>query len=99
MNTLNNIQLKSIVLNTDTNVEGIKLYCIIVSSLKQGNPFVLEIEDDMPLTSSFLNSSLGNIIDEYGYSVLKSHLKLKCNKNQLDRVRKYLFKYNEIYQN
>lgn len=98
MCTTKNISLKSIVLNTDTNVEGIKLYCVIEKSLKQNNIFILEIEDDMPLTSSFLNSSLGNVIDNYGYSLLKNHLKLKCNKNQYDRVIKYLFKYNEIYQ-
>ncbi|MDI5894139.1 STAS-like domain-containing protein [Flavobacterium algoritolerans] len=98
MNNTTQISVKNIVSNTETNVEGIKLYCVLDKSLKEKHIITLEIENDMQLTSSFLNSSLGNIIDNYGFNILKSNLKLKCSKAQYNRLSSYLYKYNDIYQ-
>jgi hypothetical protein len=99
MDKVKNISLKQIVTNTETNVEGVKLYCVLENSLKQNIVFILEIEGDMSLSSSFLNSSLGNLIDNYGFETLKNHLKLKCNKPQYERINFYLNKYKNLYQN
>lgn len=91
-------QLKEYVTNTDTNIEGVKLFCLLDRLMSNSNPFILEIENDMSLSSSFLNSSFGNIIDKYGYIKLKEHLKIKTNKSQFIRLSNYLNKYNELYK-
>lgn len=91
------IKLKSLVNNTDNNTEGVKLYCILDDYFKNNDMLLLVVDSDMSLTSSFLNSSFGNIIDKYGYDKLKNSLKIKTNKNQIDRIKDYLEKYNEVY--
>lgn len=97
MKTSNQILIKNIVTNTETNVEGVKLYCVVDKFLKEDLNIILEIENDMVLSSSFLNSSLGSILDKYGLDKLKNSLKLKCNKSQFERISTYLYKYNHIY--
>lgn len=92
-----NYSLKNFVDNTDTNVEGVKLFCLLDKLISDDVAFVLEVESNMTLSSSFLNSSLGNIIDKYGYNSLKDKLKIKTNKSQFDRISKYIKKYNELY--
>lgn len=99
MKNLIHITVKDIVSNTETNVEGVKLYCIIEKTIKDNSTIILEIENDMILSSSFLNSSLGSILDNYGFNNLKNNLKLKCNKYQFQRINTYLNKYKELYQN
>ena len=91
------IKLNSLVNNTDSNTEGVKLYCILDGYFKDNKLLLLDIDSDMSLTSSFLNSSFGNIIDKYGYAKLKNNLRIKTNKNQIYRIKDYLEKYNEIY--
>lgn len=98
-NNLIEIKLNSIVDNTDSNSEGVKLYCVLDTHFKNNKILLLEINSDMSLTSSFLNSSFGNILDKYGYDKLKSNLKIKANNNQFTRVKDYLNQYNEIYIN
>lgn len=92
-----NYQLKDYVTNTDTNIEGVKLFCLLDNLISNSEVFILEIENDMSLSSSFLNSSFGNIIDKYGFINLKNHLKIKTNKSQFGRISNYLNKYNELY--
>ncbi|WP_396151273.1 STAS-like domain-containing protein [Flavobacterium sp.] len=98
MDSTTNILVKDIVNNTEMNIEGVKLYCVLEKNLKQYNNIILNIDNDMVLSSSFLNSSLGNILDNYGLDRLKNSLKFKCNKNQFERISTYLHKYNEIYK-
>ena len=97
MKTQTKISLSSIVSNTETNTEGIKLFCVISKTIKDDTLLILEIDSDMALSSSFLNSALGEIIDNYSLDILKSFLKIKSSKTQFDRINSYLTKYNNIY--
>ena len=99
MKTQTKILLSSIVSNTDTNTEGIKLFCVISKAIKDNDLLIIEIDSNMSLTSSFLNSALGEIIDNYSLDILKSSLKIVSSKTQFDRINSYLTKYNNIYHN
>ncbi len=99
MKTQTTISLNSIVSNTETNTEGIKLFCVISKAIKDDKLIILEIDSDMALSSSFLNSALGEIIDNYSLDILKSYLKIKSSRTQFDRINSYLTKYNNIYHN
>lgn len=99
MKTQTKISLASIVSNTETNIEGIKLFCVISKAIKNDESLILEIDSDMAFSSSFLNSSLGEIIDMYNIDVLKSTLRIESSKTQFERINSYLVKYNNIYNN
>lgn len=97
MKTQAKISLANIVSNTDTNVEGVKLYCVIAKAIKNDETLILEIDSNVALSSSFLNSSLGGIIDDFSFEELKSFLKIETNKTQFERISSYLTKYHQIY--
>lgn len=97
MKTQTKISLASIVSNTETNIEGIKLFCVISKAIKNDESLILEIDSDTAFSSSFLNSSLGEIIDIYNIDILKSTLRIESSKTQFERINSYLIKYNNIY--
>ena len=97
MKTQTRISLTSIVSNTETNTEGIRLFCVISKAIKNDESLILEIDSNTALSSSFLNSSLGEIIDTYSIDILKSVLRIESSRTQFDRINSYLIKYNDIY--
>ena len=99
MKTQTKILLSSIVSNTETNSEGVKLFCVITKAIKNEESIILEIDSNMTLSSSFLNSSLGEVIDNYNLDVLKTYLKIQTTKTQFERINSYLNKYNDAYHN
>lgn len=99
MKTQTRISLASIVSNTETNTEGIKLFCVISKAIKNDESIILEIDSNMALSSSFLNSALGEVIDNYSLNILKSSLKIVSSKTQFERINSYLTKYDNIYHN
>ncbi|MCY1234089.1 hypothetical protein D3C87_43260 [compost metagenome] len=99
MKTQTRISLANIVSNTETNIEGVKLFCVITKAIRNDESLILEIDSHMALSSSFLNSALGEIIDNYSLDVLKSCLRIESSKTQFERINSYLIKYNNIYHN
>lgn len=97
MKTQTKYLLSSIVSNTETNSEGVKLFCVIAKAIKNEESILLEIDSDMTLSSSFLNSSLGEVIDNYSLDILKTYLKVQTTKTQFERINTYLNKYNNTY--
>jgi len=98
MKTKTNISLNSIVSNTETNIEGVRLFCVISEAIKNNTELMLEIDSDMTLSSSFLNSSFGEIIERFDLEKLKSTVKIKTSRTQFQRISEYLNKFNSIYQ-
>jgi hypothetical protein len=74
--TTNVIVVKDVVKGTSTNAEAVPLYFCIDNILSQNNAVILSLKDCPPLSSSFLNSSIGNIIEKYGFSSLKGKLSI-----------------------
>ena len=58
-----------------SNSDGIQLYAVLDKALADGGSVVLSFHDIDIITTSFLNSSFGNLIDNYGIDIL-SRIKL-----------------------
>jgi len=91
------IFLKKIVTNTSSNSEGDKLYFALIQAKRQGHSAVLVADNDHSFASSFLNSSVGRFIDEFGLKDFKCHFKFKGTKSQFDRINNYLTTCEEIF--
>lgn len=70
------ILLEDVVSGTFTNGEGVKLYVALAPYLAAGRPVRLSLRGASPMSSSFLNSSIGDLIDNYGVAALRCSLKL-----------------------
>lgn len=58
-----------------SNADGFKLYSVLDKNLKSGNSIIISFNNINVVSSSFLNSSIGNIVDSYGFDSL-SNIKL-----------------------
>lgn len=70
------IFLDDVVSGTFTNAEGAKLYAALAPHLAARTPVRLSLRGASPMSSSFLNSSIGDLIDHYGIAALRCSLKL-----------------------
>ena len=70
------ISLLDVVDGTSTNLEGAKLYAALKPYLATGTLVQLSMRGASPMSSSFLNSSIGDLIDHYGITALRNSLKL-----------------------
>jgi len=72
------------------------LYNTIVDAIASDDKVVANMEGVSSLPSVFLNVSIGKIIDEYDMATLKKHIMfLKITKQQADRLKDYLLRYDE----
>lgn len=70
------LSLMDLVAGTFTNAEGAKLYVALAPYLATGQVVRLSLRDATPMSSSFLNTSIGDLIDHYGIAALRQSLKL-----------------------
>lgn len=91
------INLMNHVDGTISNNDGVKLFYALSSKLKQDIIIKLSLKDATPMTSSFLNSSFGELIDKFGLDSVKSRIKLinynplhaKLIQDYIEKVEKY----------
>jgi len=69
MNT-KKISIKDVASSTLSNADGVKLQTAIDKILSDGDTVVISFYGINVVSSSFLNSSLGNLIDKYGFDIL-----------------------------
>lgn len=91
--------LDNLVNNTSSNSEGFVLFNELKRCLNRGQKVILEISGESTLSSSFLNSSIGEYLDNFGMETFKENVKIKSNKNQFQRLSKYLSNYSKVYGN
>lgn len=91
------IILKSIVSNTSTNEQGGVLFNVFAKAVKDNEPFILQVSNDQPLSTSFLNTSVGKFLELYGTDTFKEHIKFKGNRAQFERISNYVDKYKKLY--
>lgn len=85
------IVVKDLTSGTLTNAEGDKLRVAVDDALSSGNSVLLSFNDINTISSSFLNSSLGEIVDKYGFDVLKSRISITHYTTQLaGAIKKYI---------
>lgn len=70
------IIFKDIVPGTLTNADALALFICMDKAFSNGDIVVLSFSEIHSLTTSFLNSCIGEIIDKYGFDALKGRLSL-----------------------
>lgn len=90
------IDLKALVPDTSSNSSGSILFKVLHDAISRGSDVVLEVDNDLTLSSSFLNSSIGEVLDSYGLITFKKHVKFKGNKNQFERLANYISYYEKL---
>ncbi len=84
------IIVKDIVNETYTNDSGYNLFITIKSYIDSNDTnVILSFEGATITSSSFLNSSIGNLVENYGISILKRIKPTKLSQTQADVLRKY----------
>ena len=68
--------LTSLVVGTSTNAEGDKLFAALAPHIAAGKVVRLSLLQASPMSTSFLNSSFGELIDEFGLAAVRASLKL-----------------------
>lgn len=66
------IRLIDIVPGTSTNADGVVLFIAMNQLLDSDNKIRLSLESATPLSTSFLNSSIGNLVDKFGLEKFRS---------------------------
>ncbi len=70
------IVVSQVTQSTLSNMDGYTLKASIDSILKNGSSVLLSFDDVITISSSFLNSSIGELIDQYGFDILKDRVKI-----------------------
>ncbi len=104
LHTLNSTLMKSLVLknlitDSSSSTQGILLFQYLQKALLNKEIVLLHVDSDMSMSPSFLNSSIGQFLDEYGLNNFKNTVKFKGSKNQFARLSQYITKYssNPVY--
>jgi hypothetical protein len=91
------IVLKNIVSNSSSNEEGIILFDLLKDAYLKNEQILLDVDSNLAMSSSFLNTSIGSFLDNYGLPKFKETFKFKGSKNQFQRLSNYISTYNELY--
>ncbi len=84
------IYLSEIVDDTYTNSSGYALFIVLKDHLSNGRSVSLSFKGATPTSTSFLNSSLGELLDHMGFADFKTRFKLiELSKSQSGVLRKY----------
>ncbi len=91
------IKLKDIVSDTYSNAEGYSLYLTLRPYFDNKNKILLSLEEVSAFSTSFLNSSFGQLIEDFGIDTFKSILKLSnLTKVNAEMVRNYVNSFSTL---
>jgi hypothetical protein len=91
------IDLRNITSGFSSNSDALPLFSVLDKTIKNNEKLTLEIDNSLSLSSSFLNSSFGEIISLHGLEAFKASLKINTTKSQFQRLAKYVHKYTQLY--
>jgi hypothetical protein len=80
------MNVKNIVSGCDTNDQGAVIYDFVAKSLKKGQPVGLDFSGVSNITSSFVNSSFVQLVDDFGIDSVRSLLALKGVNSQIGNM-------------
>jgi len=85
------IKIMDVVSGTSTNIEGCSLYTVLSKEIEKGNIVKLSLHESTPMSSSFMNSSFGELVDKYGIDKFKAHIRLiNYLPSHAERIQQYL---------
>jgi len=88
---MDTITINSLNIGLSTNADGNRLYATLKPYFIKNKVVYLSFENTIPMSSSFFNSSFGELIDEFGSDMFKEHvIPININKSQLDLIKKYI---------
>lgn len=85
-----NILIRDIVSDTYTNNSGFVLNLAIKNALVDNDIVILNFDGASITSSSFLNSSIGDIVNSFGFDILKRIKPVKLSGTQADVLKKYI---------
>jgi len=89
--------LSDLVSDTYTNASGYTLYTFLEKHIASDDKVELSFKGASPTSSSFLNSSFGELIEKYGFDKFKAHLKLSdLSKSQASVLKRYFISCGEM---
>lgn len=89
--------LKNIVTDSSSNEQGMVLFKSLQNAFLNSDSLILDVDSNMSMSSSFLNSSIGLFLDKYGLNSFKKTVKFRGSKNQFSRLLDYINKYSSLY--
>lgn len=76
---------------TSSNDDGHRLFLVLDAQIQRHEEFVISFMDMRPMSSSFLNSSFGEIVRKYGFGILKRYIRLTdFRQSDIKRLSGYL---------
>jgi hypothetical protein len=88
------IVLKDIVTGTSTNVEAVPAFLKLDTIISKNERVIVSFNGINSVSSSFLNSLFGELIDKYGYERVVNSFEIKnCTKFNAKLLRDYFIKY------
>ncbi len=85
------VTIKNIVSETYTNSSGFSLYVVLKPYFDSDTQFELSFEDITATSSSFLNSSFGALIEQFGLNKFLSLVKpTHITKTEAEVIKKYI---------
>lgn len=88
--------MKSIVLNnviggSYSSIDGYSLYCILKPYFINGERLMISMQDFSAMSSSFFNSSFGELIEEFGIDKFRENIKfVNLTNSQAKLISRYL---------
>lgn len=90
------INIKKQVKGTSTNMEGLTLKCLLQPYFEKREKVSVSFERTTPMSSSFFNSSFGELIDEYGYDLFKEIvIPTNITAQHMSLIKQYIHWHNE----
>ena len=89
--------IKNLVTGTSTNSEAVALYVEMKKSADLNDCFTLSFVGIDYVSSSFLNSSIGEFIETYGFDTFVKNVKFTdCNKDLATMIKSYVTKFKTL---
>jgi len=83
--------------DTFTNESGLVLKNYLVSKIQMGETVILSFEGARGLSSSFLNSSFGELIQSFGLMKIKQAIKLvDLTTSQAKSLKEYFISFDKV---
>lgn len=85
------INLRKQINGTSTNIEGATLKLLLEPYINNNEKVQVSFKDTTPMSSSFFNSSFGELIDSYGYEKFRCIVfPIDISTAHMSLIRKYI---------
>lgn len=84
------IRLMDVVAGTSTNADAVALFNAIDNILSTNQKARLSLDGATPLSTSFLNSSIGSLADKYGFEEMRKKIVFtNLKESQIKTIKRY----------